>query len=94
MERSTCQTQAALAFRSCLAASAAPGITALAQPAKPEVAFIPADNVGYGDLGCYGGELLSAPTPRIDHTRVDHMCGRLFTSMELSGEKRCNSQRY
>src|SRR5512135_758363 len=35
--------------------------------AKPNVVFILADNVGYGDLGSYGGgELRGAPTPRID----------------------------
>ena len=34
---------------------------------KPNVVFILADNVGYGDLGSYGGgELRGAPTPRID----------------------------
>ncbi len=30
---------------------------------KPNVVFILADNVGWGDIGCYGG---STPTPRID----------------------------
>jgi arylsulfatase len=40
---------------------------ALAQNNKPNVVFILADNVGYGDLGPYGGgELRGAPTPRID----------------------------
>ncbi len=34
---------------------------------KPNVVFILADNVGYGDLGSYGGgELRGAPTPRLD----------------------------
>src|SRR6476469_9857161 len=34
---------------------------------QPNVVFILADNVGYGDLGPYGGgELRGAPTPRID----------------------------
>jgi len=34
---------------------------------KPNVVFILADNIGYGDLGPYGGgELRGAPTPRID----------------------------
>ena len=49
------------------------GLTALAaawaQAAdeKPNVVLILADNVGYGDLGPYGGgELRGAPTPRID----------------------------
>ena len=40
---------------------------ASAQQQKPNVVFILADNVGYGDLGPYGGgELRGAPTPRID----------------------------
>ncbi len=40
---------------------------ALAQNSKPNVVFILADNIGYGDLGPYGGgELRGAPTPRID----------------------------
>src|SRR6201999_3055106 len=41
--------------------------TSAQQPQKPNVVFILADNVGYGDLGSYGGgELRGAPTPRID----------------------------
>jgi arylsulfatase A-like enzyme len=60
-----------MAFRSlgatvalALAVIAAP---ALAQGTKPNVVFILADNVGYGDLGSYGGgELRGAPTPRLD----------------------------
>src|SRR5260370_18499360 len=40
---------------------------ALAQNSKSNVVFILADNVGYGDLGPYGGgELRGAPTARID----------------------------
>jgi arylsulfatase A-like enzyme len=43
------------------------GTPATAQEKKPNVVFILADNVGYGDLGPYGGgELRGAPTPRID----------------------------
>jgi arylsulfatase A-like enzyme len=39
----------------------------VAPEVKPNVVFILADNVGYGDLGPYGGgELRGAPTPRID----------------------------
>lgn len=42
-------------------------LPARAAETKPNVVFILADNVGYGDLGPYGGgELRGAPTPRID----------------------------
>ena len=48
------------ALRRCLARDAA-------QQPKPNILFILADNLGYGDLGVYGGgELRGAPTPRID----------------------------
>jgi arylsulfatase A-like enzyme len=47
------------------AAFAAPPV--FAQDKMPNVVFILADNVGYGDLGPYGGgDLRGAPTPRID----------------------------
>jgi len=40
---------------------------ALGQQKKPNVVFILADNVGYGDMGPYGGgELRGMPTPRTD----------------------------
>ena len=47
--------------------TAVQGSPAMAQSKKPNVVFILADNVGYGDLGVYGGgELRGAPTPRLD----------------------------
>jgi arylsulfatase len=48
---------------------AAPAVFAQNAPGqkKPNVVFILADNVGYGDMGPYGGgELRGAPTPRTD----------------------------
>src|SRR4029453_15201263 len=50
-----------------LAAVMVASMPASAQQQKPNVVFILADNVGYGDLGPYGGgELGGARTPRID----------------------------
>jgi arylsulfatase A-like enzyme len=47
---------------------------AQAQDQKPNVVFILADNVGYGDLGSYGGgELRGAPTPRLDQLASEGM---------------------
>jgi arylsulfatase len=35
--------------------------------ADPNILFILMDNLGYGEVGCYGGGLLrGAPTPKID----------------------------
>jgi len=43
------------------------------QPQKPNVIFILADNVGYGDLGPYGGgEMRGAATPQIALRANDH----------------------
>jgi arylsulfatase len=43
-------------------------IAAQAQDApKPNIVFILMDNLGYGEVGCYGGGLVrGAATPRID----------------------------
>ncbi len=41
--------------------------TAAAGDAKPNIVFVLMDNLGYGEVGCYGGGILrGAPTPRID----------------------------
>jgi arylsulfatase len=40
---------------------------AQAQSAKPNILFVLMDNLGYGEVGVYGGGVLrGAPTPRID----------------------------
>ena len=37
------------------------------QPKKPNIVFMLTDNLGYGELGVYGGGILrGAPTPSID----------------------------
>lgn len=48
-------------------ALAAPQPASAQQQQKPNIVFILGDNIGYGDIGAYGGgELRGAPTPRID----------------------------
>jgi arylsulfatase len=41
---------------------------------KPNILMIMVDNLGYGELGVYGGgELRGAPTPRIDKLAAEGM---------------------
>src|SRR5690349_6291249 len=55
------------AFAALIATTILTGETSAQQASEPNVVFILADSVGYGDLGPYGGgELRGAPTPRID----------------------------
>jgi arylsulfatase A-like enzyme len=50
-----------------LATALAASGAASAQQPKPNILFVLADNIGYGDTGAYGGgEMRGAPTPRID----------------------------
>jgi arylsulfatase len=58
------------------AAITLPGIVAPARAAdkKPNIVFILTDNLGYGELGVYGGGILrGAPTPRIDQLASEGM---------------------
>ncbi|MDE7443134.1 MAG: arylsulfatase, partial [Muribaculaceae bacterium] len=50
---------------------AAMGITASAVNDKPNIIYIMCDDMGYGDLGCYGQPYIS--TPRIDSMAVEGM---------------------
>ena len=56
-------------------ASAAPAATAQAQqPRKPNIVFIMTDDVGWGDLGSYGGGVMrGAPTPNLDRLAAEGM---------------------
>jgi arylsulfatase len=43
-----------------------------ADAARPNIVFILMDNLGYGEVGCYGGGVLrGAPTPRIDRLATE-----------------------
>jgi len=55
-------------------ASAAIAPAASAQHQKPNILFILGDNIGYGDIGAYGGgELRGAPTTRIDRFAAESL---------------------
>ncbi len=46
--------------------------SAQAEDKKPNIVFMLTDNLGYGELGCYGGGILrGAPTPRIDRLATE-----------------------
>lgn len=58
----------------CLLALLGAVASAHAADSKPNIVFILADNLGYGELGCYGGGILrGAPTPRIDKLAAEGM---------------------
>ena len=54
------------AFAQQPAAAASAGASA-GTASRPNIVFILMDNLGYGEIGCYGGGVVrGAPTPRID----------------------------
>lgn len=56
---------------------------------RPNVVFILTDNLGYGELGCYGGGVLrGAPTPRADGLAAE---GMRFTNFNV--EAQCTPSR-
>ena len=70
MNRST--NTIAIAFAAIVAAAAFIVTSTFAADKKPNIVFMLADNLGYGELGCYGGGILrGAPTPRIDRLATE-----------------------
>ena len=55
------------------------GLTAAADPPRPNVVLLFADDLGFGDLGCYGAKQIA--TPNIDRLAAD---GTKFTSFYVA----------
>src|SRR5438477_371664 len=66
----------------------APSWATAADARKPNIVFILADDIGYGDLSCYGATLVS--TPNIDRLAK---AGRRFTDAH-SPAATCTPTRY
>jgi arylsulfatase A-like enzyme len=71
-----------------LASLLSAGAALAASPAKPNVVLIYADDLGYGDVGCYGAERVD--TPHIDRLAEE---GRLVTDAH-SASATCTPSRY
>jgi arylsulfatase A-like enzyme len=74
-------------FLGALAAGPAAALAQQRQPVKPNIIFILADDLGYGDLGCYGQERIR--TPNLDRLAAE---GVRFTQA-YSGSTVCAPSR-
>ena len=59
------------------------------EPSRPNILFVFVDNLGYGELGCYGGGAVrGVPTPHIDRLAAE---GMRLTNMNM--EAQCTPSR-
>jgi arylsulfatase A-like enzyme len=66
-----------------------PTITPSQPASKPNIVFLLMDNLGYGEVGCYGGGITrGAPTPRIDKLATE---GTRLTNFNV--EAQCSPSR-
>ena len=75
-------------WMACAAVAAWAGAAGAAGTAKPNVIFILADDIGYGDLGCYGAKRVT--TPNVDRLASQ---GLRFTDAHAAGST-CTPSRY
>src|SRR5262245_53847545 len=72
---------------SAVAPAAAPVADAAGSP-KPNIVFILADDLGYGDLGCYGQKQIQ--TPRLDRMAAEGMCfTQAYAGSTVCAPSRC-----
>ena len=57
-------------------------------PEKPNIIYLMFDDLGYGDLGCYGQELIE--TPNIDALASRGVFTDMYTNCPLSAPSRCS----
>ena len=74
-------------FITTMAASAIPSP---ARTTKPNILFILADDLGYGDLGCYGQKLIA--TPNLDKLASQGMRFTQFSPRRTSDVRRIAGQ--
>ena len=77
--------------RQFLSAFAAAGVPAFAQARQPSpnIIFIMADDLGYGDLGCYGQKTLR--TPNIDRLAAEGVkCTDVYSGSTVCAPSRCS----
>jgi arylsulfatase A-like enzyme len=71
-----------------IAAASAAALAAAVHAAQPNLLLIFADDLGYGDLGCYGGTL--APTPALDElARGGVRCTSGYVTAPVCAPSRC-----
>ncbi len=78
-----------LRFAFAIVASLLSGLSAVAaEPAKPNIVFILADDLGYGDIGCYGQSKIR--TPNLDKVAADGMrFTQVYAGSTVCAPSRC-----
>ena len=73
----------------CAGAAAGSAAFAQAREPRPNIIFIMADDLGYGDLSCYGQKTLR--TPNIDRLAVEGMkCTDVYSGSTVCAPSRCS----
>ena len=61
----------------------------MAQDRKPNIVYFHVDNLGYGELGCYGGGILRGA----ETTRIDQFANEGFKMLNFAPEAQCSPTR-
>ena len=76
------------ALGSCLLLGLGGAAVAASAPSRPNIVFVLADDLGTGDLACYGGSI--APTPNLDRlAREGTRFNRYYSASPICSPSRC-----